>query len=277
MPTVIERQVEPLLEPVHQVERQPLVDRHRGVAEGEVVVVERGELHRVLEQARPGGEAGARHVGGPRVVLGQALADALEVEPAVVGHHVELVGGRELDVAPHVGEELRELGLLGRQLHDAVGQQRRTAWRPAPGRAACGRRRSAAARTARSSPCPRRSAPGRTRPRSRPRGRRSSSPPARSRRGRRWSAAPAAGRRAGTARSRRARSGIAVLVGVQVLVDRCADDHDDVLGGCPRSAGSTMRAAVRRQPPARALRRRQAHRTAAWPRSPYATAASLTS
>ena len=52
-----------LLELVDDVEGQPLVDQHRRVAEGEVVVVERGELHRVLEQARAGGETGAGRSG----------------------------------------------------------------------------------------------------------------------------------------------------------------------------------------------------------------------
>ena len=138
MPTVSAGQVVPLLQPVDQVQRQALVDRHRRVAEREVVVVERGQLHRVLEQARPGGEPGAGHVRRPRVVLGQARADPLEVEAAVVGHHVELVGRRELDVAPGVGEQLGQLGLLGRQLDDRVGQPREQRRRPAPGPAGCG-------------------------------------------------------------------------------------------------------------------------------------------
>src|SRR5512134_1899683 len=40
----------------------------------------------------------------------------------IVGHHVELIGGGELEVAPGVSEQLRELCLLGRQLDDRVGQ-----------------------------------------------------------------------------------------------------------------------------------------------------------
>ena len=116
------RQVEALLQPVHQVQRHALVDRHRGVAEGEVVVVERRQLHGVLEQAGPGGEARGRHVGGPWVVLPQPLPDALEVQAAVVGHHVELVGRRELDVPPHVGEQLGQLGFLGRHDDELAGQ-----------------------------------------------------------------------------------------------------------------------------------------------------------
>ena len=130
------RQVEALLQAVHQVQRHALVDGHRGVAEREVVVVERRELHGVLEQARPGGEARGRHVGGPRVVLGQPLPDALEVEAAVVGHHVELVGGRELDVPPDVGEQLGQLGLFRRQRRRAGRSAGGTARWPGPRRAA---------------------------------------------------------------------------------------------------------------------------------------------
>ena len=60
MPTVICDRSRLLLQPGDEVERQALVDHHARVAEREVVVVERGELHRVLEQARPGGEARRR-------------------------------------------------------------------------------------------------------------------------------------------------------------------------------------------------------------------------
>jgi hypothetical protein len=55
-------------------------------------------------------------------VVGQGGADAVEVEVVVVGHLVELVGGRELDVTPGVGEQLGELGLLGLELDDGLGQ-----------------------------------------------------------------------------------------------------------------------------------------------------------
>ncbi len=115
-------QIEPSLKPVEQVQGQPLVNGHGRMPEGEVVVVERGELHRVLEQARPGGEPRTRHVRCARVVLDEALPDALEVEAAVIGHHVELVRRRELDVPPHVREQLGELRFLWRQLDDAGRQ-----------------------------------------------------------------------------------------------------------------------------------------------------------
>ncbi len=119
-PTVMRREVVALLEPGDDVEGQALVDRHARLAEVEVVVVERGQLHRVLEQARAGGEPGAGQIGSARVVVGQRRTDALVVETEVVGHHVELVGGRELDVPPGVGEQLGELGLLRLELHDLV-------------------------------------------------------------------------------------------------------------------------------------------------------------
>ena len=49
-------------------------------------------------------------------------ADAFEVEAEVVGDHVELVRGRELDVAPGVREELGELGLFDVEVDDRVGE-----------------------------------------------------------------------------------------------------------------------------------------------------------
>ena len=152
------------------------------MAQREIVVVERRELHRVLEQAGPGGEARGGHVRGPRVVLGEPAPDPVEVQALLVGHHVELVGGGELDVAPDVGEQLGQLRLFRRHHHDLAGAAWRTARTPASSPQACGRRRSAAARTARSSPCPRRSAPGRRRPLSAAPAWTASSPPAPSRR-----------------------------------------------------------------------------------------------
>ena len=116
------RQVEALLHARDEVQRQALVDHHARVPEREVVVVERRELHRVLEQARPGREPGPGHVGRTRVVVRERGADALEVEAEVVGDHVELVGGRELDVAPRVREQLGELGFLDVEVDDRVGE-----------------------------------------------------------------------------------------------------------------------------------------------------------
>ena len=92
------------------------------MAEHEVVVVERSELHGVLQETGSGGEPGAGQVGGPWVVERQARPYALVVETEVVGHHEELVGGGELDVAPGVREELGQLGLFG--LHpDHLGRE----------------------------------------------------------------------------------------------------------------------------------------------------------
>ena len=77
-----------------------------------MVARERRQLHRVLEQARAGGEARTREIGGPRVVLPDGAQDVRVVDPGLVRDHEELVGDRELHVAPRIGEQLRELGLL---------------------------------------------------------------------------------------------------------------------------------------------------------------------
>ena len=103
------------LERRHDVGRQALVDLHRGLAHREVVGRERGELHRVLEQARAGGEARAGQVGGARVVVADRVEDVRVVDAGLVGDHEELVRDGELHVAPRVREQLRELGLLGRR------------------------------------------------------------------------------------------------------------------------------------------------------------------
>ena len=123
------------LEGADDVRGQALVDLHRGLAHREVVARERGQLHRVLEQARTGGEARARQVRGARVVLADRAQDVGVVHAGLVGDHEELVRDRELHVAPRVREELGELGLLARSSGsscdaDAREQRRRRA-RPA--------------------------------------------------------------------------------------------------------------------------------------------------
>ena len=72
------------------------------------------QLHRVLEQARAGGEARAGQVRGARVVLADRAQDVRVVHARLVGDHEELVRDGELHVAPGVGEQLGQLGLLGR-------------------------------------------------------------------------------------------------------------------------------------------------------------------
>ena len=121
MPTV-SRQVVVLLHPADEVVGQALVDEHRRVPERERTPGDRRQLHGVLEQARPGREAGAREVGGPGIVLHHRLTDPRVVEPEVVRDREVLVGRSELDVAPGVREELGQLGLLGIQLDDGLGE-----------------------------------------------------------------------------------------------------------------------------------------------------------
>ena len=100
------------------VGRHPLVYLHRRLAHREVVAREGGELHRVLEEAGPGGKARPREVGGPGIVAADRVEDVRVIHAGLVGDHEELVGDRELHVAPGVGEELGELGLLGARPDD---------------------------------------------------------------------------------------------------------------------------------------------------------------
>src|SRR5664279_5520003 len=92
------------------------------MTQGELVVAERRKLHRVLEETRPSSEARTGEIRGPRVVECQTSPDAFEVEPPVIGHHVELVGGGELDVAPAIGEQLGQLGLFWLQRNKRAGK-----------------------------------------------------------------------------------------------------------------------------------------------------------
>jgi hypothetical protein len=79
--------------------------------QGEVVGGERRELHRVLQQARSGREAGARQVRRARVVLADRVEDRVVGAAGSIRDEEELVRRRESDVAPRVREELRELCL----------------------------------------------------------------------------------------------------------------------------------------------------------------------
>ncbi len=161
MPTVMAGQIVLGLELLHHVQRQALVDEHRRMAEEVVVVVERGELHRVLEQARSRGETRARQVCRTGVAVGQGIPDALEIQAVAVRDHVELVRRRELQVAPVVREQLRELGLLRVEVDELVGQQAEQRGRPIADSLVARPDTAAAARTTRSLRFPRRSAPGR--------------------------------------------------------------------------------------------------------------------
>ncbi len=65
--------------------------------------------------------------------MAQRVADALEVKIEIIRNHVELVGGRELDVPPRVGEQLREFSLFRLKIHDLVGQGGEEGGCPRPG------------------------------------------------------------------------------------------------------------------------------------------------
>ena len=127
------------LEGRDDVGRQALVDLHRGLAEREVVRGEGRQLHRVLEQARPGGEAGARQVGRARIVLAdRAAGRSCSRRRRSCGDHEELVRDGELHVAPRVREELRELGFLGRRPDRLGGQRPEQLGRPLGGHVVVG-------------------------------------------------------------------------------------------------------------------------------------------
>ena len=89
---------------------------------GKWSAVNADELHRVLEQARTGGEARTRQVGRARVVLADRAQDVRVVDAGAVGDREELVRDRELHVAPGVGEQLRQLGFLGRRPDRLAGE-----------------------------------------------------------------------------------------------------------------------------------------------------------
>ena len=91
------------------------------MAEREVVVAGRGQLHRVLEQTGAGREAAFGQPRHPRIVARQGLVDPIEVDAVVRCDHEELVRRGELDVAPDVGEDLGQLRLERRETKDRPG------------------------------------------------------------------------------------------------------------------------------------------------------------
>ena len=108
---------------IHYVVGQPLVDLHRRLAHWKVIWGESRELHRVLQQARPGGEPGAGEVGSARVVASNCVEHVVVIEARAVDDLKELVGNGELHVAPRVGQQLRELGLQRCRPHDSHAQR----------------------------------------------------------------------------------------------------------------------------------------------------------
>src|SRR5512138_415820 len=87
------------------------IDHHGCVAENKIIAVEGGQLHRVLEQARPGGKACARQRRGPAVAVHHHLADVVVVHTETTADHVKLIRHGELDIAPSVGKEFDQFGL----------------------------------------------------------------------------------------------------------------------------------------------------------------------
>ena len=89
--------------------------------ERKVVVVERSELHGVLEKTWSRRKARTGKIGRPWVVLYDRVTDALVVDAEVVGHHVELVCCGKLDVSIRVCEQLGQLGFFRLDLDDRLG------------------------------------------------------------------------------------------------------------------------------------------------------------
>ena len=99
---------------------QALVHEHRGVPEDERVVGEGRQLHRVLEEARPGGEARSRQIGGSRVVETDGPEDVAVVKARLVGLDTVLAESDILILgAPH--REYRGLEVGGKDVVDIWG------------------------------------------------------------------------------------------------------------------------------------------------------------
>ena len=109
------------------------------MADRERVVVEGGELHRVFDEARAGGEPRLREAREARIVGSDRLMDPLEVRAVALGDEIELVRDREGEIAVGVGEELGKLRLDGRDRKDlhAEGCEQRAGALGRRGRGAC--------------------------------------------------------------------------------------------------------------------------------------------
>src|SRR5262249_10148860 len=106
---------------ITDVQRQPFVDQHGGIAEAELVLGKGGELHGVLHQAWAGREARRWNFAGGRVVALHGVKDLAVIEAGRLGDEVEFVRRRELDVAVSVAEQFGELRLAGRYADELGG------------------------------------------------------------------------------------------------------------------------------------------------------------
>ncbi len=76
-----------------------------------------------LNRHGPAAKPGPGQVRGARVVLADGPQDVRVVDAGIVGDGEELVGDRELHVPPGVGEQLGQLGFLGRRPDRLAGQR----------------------------------------------------------------------------------------------------------------------------------------------------------
>ncbi len=110
-------------EVVADVQHQPFVDQHGGVAQAKLVLCEGRQLHGVLHQAGASGEARRGDAARARIVVAHGVVDAPIVDACGLGDLIELVRGRELDIAIGIVEQLRELSLPRRDPHQLRGDR----------------------------------------------------------------------------------------------------------------------------------------------------------
>jgi len=101
---------------------QAFIDQHGGMPQEEIVVIEGGQLHGVLEKTRPRGQTRPHESLGTGVVVAHGMVDTVKVQVVLLGDHVELVGNGELDIAPYIGEKLGQFRFQGIQNQDLVGE-----------------------------------------------------------------------------------------------------------------------------------------------------------
>src|SRR5208283_2915900 len=99
------------LQSLHNAVRQPLVDQHRRMPKKKTVVTVCGQLHRVLEQTRPRRKTRRGKTLSPRILICYGIVNPVEIKSLLDRDLIKLVRDRELYIAPHVGEDLRQLRL----------------------------------------------------------------------------------------------------------------------------------------------------------------------
>src|SRR5438270_3188416 len=96
----------------------------------EVVSGEGRQLQRIFQQTGTRGKTRSREAPHSGVVLHHRVANAIKIQAVALRQHIELIGNREIKVAPAIRKKLGKLGLEWRQVNGAGGNFQKKPPRP---------------------------------------------------------------------------------------------------------------------------------------------------